>query len=148
MISSIINILTEKPLLKTLIVEDDPYLSQSLERAIRSMAGRDTLLQLDWYTEGKAGIAALARGPYDIVIADFCLPSTETGAEVVAYAQNSASRPLCVMMSGLPLPELELRLKTLNIHVPILHKPFSISDVTTVLESAVLSTISAKKAGF
>jgi len=147
MFPSILTVFHERPLLKTLVVEDDPFLSNALERVIRAMAGRDALLDIDWFTSAKDGKAALATRAYDLVIADYCLPAGETGAEVILHAQAMTYSPYCLMMSGLPHAEISQRMKECGINAPLLHKPFTVTSMTQILEKTIREKIADKKAG-
>ena len=65
------------PSAKILIIEDDHFIGEMYAHSLRA-AG----YQVDWITEGRAGLAAAISGKYDLLLLDIMLPE-KTGISIL-----------------------------------------------------------------
>lgn len=82
---------------RVLLVDDNDDSAQAMARLFR-FHGLETEVALDAAT----ALAALERGPVDILLTDLALPDRD-GRELARYARGIAPPPVCVLLTGWPL---------------------------------------------
>jgi len=85
--------------LEVLVVEDEAALCDVLEEFLQGSGCRVTIA-----SSGPAGLDALARRRYDVVLADLLLPGA-SGWDIARAAKRHSPRPAVVLMSGKMIPE-------------------------------------------
>lgn len=69
---------------KILLIEDDKALGEGIKSALSHLQ-----YLVDWFDQGKAGLAALRVNPYDLVILDLGLPDL-SGMEVLRHIRHTS----------------------------------------------------------
>jgi two-component system OmpR family response regulator/two-component system response regulator QseB len=116
--------------MRTLLIEDDPMIGNSLTKALRA-AG----LAVDWVKDGVAGDAALAAGGYVAVLLDLGLPR-RAGLEVLAAARARDDRtPILVLTARDAITD---RVAGLDLGADdYIVKPFDLSELLARLRAAI-----------
>ena len=79
--------------MRILLVEDDKLIGDGIKAGLSKMG-----FNVDWFTDGKTGQAALYTAPYDAVVLDLTLPEID-GLEILhMLRENPATKHLPVMM--------------------------------------------------
>ena len=124
-----------------LLVDDEPEILWAHEQAIlRGVPGVVVLTA----TSGKEGLAALEKGPVDVIISDFRMPEMD-GVEFLtrAYARMpTASR---MMMTAFPETGLVMRALNDSHVVRFIPKPCPLRDLVANVQ-AVLADRAAREA--
>ena len=117
---------------RILIVDDEPGIRQSLSGVLR-----DEGYQADVAASAEAGLEALARALYDVVLLDIWLPGMD-GLEALTRIEQIpvADRPLAVMISGHGTIETAVKATRLGAF-DFLEKPLSIDRVLVVIRKAI-----------
>jgi two-component system response regulator PilR (NtrC family) len=114
-----------------LVIEDEP--------GVRLVVC-DLLASLGWdadeASDGAAGMALFERHPYDLVVTDLRMPRL-TGWDVVEAARARVPTIPIIMMSGFATGD-DLR-RARRAGIPLLEKPFSLSELRRVLREALTS---------
>lgn len=111
----------------TLIVEDHADVAAALA-ALLEDSGRQVRIAAD----ADEAAAVLGSGlEFSAVIADFCLPGTRSGLDVLALARHKLPRPILVLISGDCSPELAARAQ--HSGLSLLNKPLRADELLAVL---------------
>ena len=116
--------------MRTLLIEDDRMIGNSLRKALRG-AG----LVVDWVQDGLAADAALATGGYVAVLLDLGLPR-RTGLEVLAAARSRGDRtPILILTARDAVTD---RVAGLDLGADdYIVKPFELSELLARLRAAI-----------
>jgi two-component system nitrogen regulation response regulator NtrX len=117
---------------RILIVDDEPGIRQSLSGVLR-----DEGYEAETAASAEAGLEALARTLYDVVLLDIWLPGMD-GLEALARIEQMpvADRPVAVMISGHGTIETAVKATRLGAF-DFLEKPLSIERVLVVIRKAI-----------
>lgn len=119
---------------KMLVVDDVPEILTVFERVVGVIAG--ALVEVTTATDASHAIALVEKGPYDIVISDYRMPSA-TGLEVLAAARRSNPHGRRVLMTGYnELPASGAEYGAAGIGAS-LQKPFSTASVLGLLRACL-----------
>ena len=110
---------------KILILEDQPLVLQTIKKVLEKV-GYDTIA----VSSGPECLEALARGPYDLFIADLHVPGVDTDA-LCSRVRASSPDVKFLFVSGAAPPAGRL---------PFLQKPFRIEDLRKTVKE-ILSGI-------
>ena len=78
--------------MRILLVEDDKLIGDGIKAGLSKMG-----FNVDWFTDGKTGQAALASAPYDAVVLDLTLPEID-GLEILrAWRESGKSEPVLIL---------------------------------------------------
>ncbi|MGE0397755.1 MAG: ATP-binding protein [Kofleriaceae bacterium] len=114
---------------RVLIIDDEPLLRDALTRLL----GADH--EITTASSGAEGLAAIARGPFDVIVCDVMMPGMN-GQEVhrrIACDHPGLERRIVFITGGTFSPELDEFLA--NTPNPLLAKPFQLDDVIAAVES-------------
>lgn len=116
--------------MRILLMEDDPLIGDGLKAGLGQLG-----FVVDWFRDGKEGLAALAGAPFDAVVLDLGLPGLD-GMEVLAsWRRAGRSEPVLVLTARDALPE---RLKGLDAGADdYLAKPFALAEVAARLRALI-----------
>ncbi|MBW6494663.1 MAG: response regulator [Burkholderiaceae bacterium] len=118
---------TSAPQELTLIVEDHADVAAALA-ALLEDSGRQVRIAAD----ADEAAAVLGSGlEFGAVIADFGLPGTRSGLDVLALASHKLPRPILVLISGDCSPELAVRAR--HSGLSLLNKPLRADELLAVL---------------
>lgn len=77
--------------MRILLVEDDKLIGDGIKTGLSKMG-----FNVDWFTDGKTGQAALYTAPYDAVVLDLTLPEID-GLEILrARRESGKSEPVLI----------------------------------------------------
>lgn len=113
-----------------LVVDDEP-LVRSLVRRLLERRG----YSVEEASDGRAGLTALERGAFDVVLLDVTMPDLD-GAEVVRRVRATGSKIPIVLSSGYMAVSAENALDRSMIQA-FLPKPFSPADLVGAIERAL-----------
>ena len=108
---------------RILIVDDEISLSLLLQRYLSGLCPGG---QVDTADSAQAALEHLARGRYDVVIADYLLPDAN-GFQVLRQAQTQQPPAQGILITACPSPALEQA--TLMLGAAWLAKPFDLRDL-------------------
>jgi DNA-binding NtrC family response regulator len=113
-----------------LIVDDDAVVLEGLARALHGTEYRVVTAAGAW-----AGVAALRRGPFDIILADQCMPGL-TGLDFFGLVRERQPSTVCILFSG--NADLKMALQAINSGMVsgFLTKPFERADLLAALSAA------------
>ncbi|WP_024304193.1 response regulator [Pseudogulbenkiania sp. MAI-1] len=116
--------------MRILLIEDDALIGDGLKAGLGQLG-----FAVDWFRDGKEGLAALSGAPFDAVVLDLGLPSLD-GMEVLAsWRRAGHSEPVLVLTARDALPE---RLKGLDAGADdYLIKPFALAEVAARLRALI-----------
>lgn len=116
--------------MRTLLIEDDRMIGDSLTQALRT-AG----LAVDWVKDGVAGDAALAAGGYVAVLLDLGLPR-RAGLEVLAGARSRGDKtPILILTARDAVTD---RVMGLDLGADdYIVKPFELSELLARVRAAI-----------
>ena len=116
--------------MRILLVEDDRLIGDGLKAGLTKMG-----FSVDWFTEGKAGKAALYAAPYDAVVLDLTLPEID-GLDILReWRENGRSDPVLILTAR---DALNQRVEGLRLGADdYLCKPFALIEVAARLEALV-----------
>jgi len=92
---------------RILFVDDEPLVIQGLQRLLRNMRSEWDMVFVD---SGPKGLEALARGPFDVVVADIAMPGMN-GAEFIIEVKDRYPGTIRLVLSAHADPELILRVE-------------------------------------
>ena len=116
--------------MRTLLIEDDRMIGNSLTKALRG-AG----LVVDWVQDGVAADAALAAGGYVAVLLDLGLPR-RTGLEVLSAARSRGDRTPILILTARDAVTDKVAGLDLGADDYIV-KPFELSELLARLRAAI-----------
>jgi len=112
-----------------LVIDDEPSVADAL-KLILSDSGYDVVVAM---TGGDA-VEELGKWRFDLVIADVRLPDM-SGLDVLRHLRRSHPGVLAIIITAHHTPELAAESLSLGA-VAVLPKPFSPSDLLTVIKTA------------
>src|SRR5215813_9481853 len=117
---------------RLLVVDDEPGIRQSLTGVLE-----DEGYEVVAVDDAEAGIAELARHPYDLVLMDIWLPGMD-GLEALMRIQEIPleDRPTVVMISGHGTIETAVKATKLGAF-DFLEKPLTIQKIVVVVKNAI-----------
>jgi CheY-like chemotaxis protein len=123
---------------RVLIVDDDPNVIKGLIESLKSEG-----CSIDTAVDGLEGFEKIASDEYDLIISDVMMPGLN-GQKLYKYMSEVKPQLIhrCILITGAMNDELEAFCKSVNL--PFLNKPFSTSDLKSLIFS--LLTKSEKKA--
>ena len=116
--------------MRILLVEDDKLIGDGIKAGLSKMG-----FNVDWFTDGKTGQAALYTAPYDAVVLDLTLPEID-GLEILrAWRESGKSEPVLILTAR---DALNQRVEGLRLGADdYLCKPFALIEVAARLEALV-----------
>jgi DNA-binding NtrC family response regulator len=118
------------PMSRILLVDDEPFLLESLEMLLRRK-------RPDWAVRSAPGSAeaidALQREPADVVVSDLGMPGMD-GAELLAHVSETHPNTGRVLISGVGALELETRGAIAHVR---LQKPCDTGTLCDAIERAL-----------
>ena len=116
--------------MRILLVEDDKLIGDGIKAGLSKMG-----FNVDWFTDGKTGQAALYTAPYDVVVLDLTLPEID-GLEILrAWRESGKSEPVLILTAR---DALNQRVEGLRLGADdYLCKPFALIEVAARLEALV-----------
>ena len=126
--------------MRILLVEDDKLIGDGIKAGLSKMG-----FNVDWFTDGKTGQAALYTAPYDAVVLDLTLPEID-GLEILrAWRESGKSEPVLILTAR---DALNQRVEGLRLGADdYLCKPFALIEVAARLEGHARSGKSRRHAG-
>jgi two-component system response regulator PilR (NtrC family) len=115
-----------------LVVDDEPCVRDVCVQYL-SMAGHE----VDASASGEEALAAVERRSYDLLILDLCMKGL-SGLDTLERLRSRAPEAKAVVVSGSLdrfRPELEAARR--NGLLGVLHKPFSLNDLSVLVASAL-----------
>ncbi len=114
--------------MRILLVEDDRLIGDGIKAGLSKMG-----FNVDWFTDGKTGQAALYSAPYDAVVLDLTLPEID-GLEILrAWRESGRSEPVLILTAR---DALNQRVEGLRLGADdYLCKPFALIEVAARLEA-------------
>jgi two-component system response regulator QseB len=116
--------------MKILVIEDDRLIGDGIKAGLSKLG-----FSVDWFTEGKAGQAALSATSYDAVVLDLSLPGID-GLDILrGWRQQGRDEPVLILTAR---DALEQRLAGLQQGADdYLCKPFALSEVAARLQALI-----------
>jgi len=111
---------------RILFIDDDPLILRALATALA--ASRDW--QIEVALGGEAGVAALARAVFDVIVTDLNMPVVD-GRDVLAAAKAAHPAAVRVVLTGATLGE-----ERLDAHM-VVTKPCSLGHLRELIDRAV-----------
>jgi DNA-binding NtrC family response regulator len=121
--------LTPDESLRVLIVEDEPLLRWAISETLSSFEPTLSLA-----SDGAAALQALAAGPIDVVLLDLCLPDSRDLGLLSSIRRQWPATAVVMMTANAP-PEVLENARELGAYT-ILHKPFDLHELPTILRAA------------
>lgn len=126
------------------VIEDDLELSAVIDRILISI---DTTLKLEWATTAEEAIQTLEKisktkngSPYDLMICDIYLEGAITGLDLWKYCRSKYPDMKIIIISGIQLEKLTTLIDTKDPAPIFLSKPFSVSDLSNLLEGLLINS--------
>lgn len=116
--------------MRILVIEDDRLIGDGIKVGLIKLG-----FSVDWFTEGKEGLAALGSAPYDAVVLDLSLPGID-GLEILRqWRQQGQDEPVLILTAR---DALEQRVAGLQQGADdYLCKPFALSEVAARLQALI-----------
>ena len=116
--------------MRILLIEDDSLIGNGLQIGLTKLG-----FMVDWFTDGKTGMDALASAPYDAVVLDLTLPKLD-GLEVLQqWRSKHQDVPVLILTARDTLDE---RVKGLQSGADdYLCKPFALAEVAARLQALI-----------
>lgn len=116
--------------MRILVVEDDPLIGDGLKMGLGQLG-----FVVDWFRQGREGLAALSAAPFDAVVLDLGLPGMDGMDILAAWRQAGQDVPVLVLTARDTLDE---RLQGLDAGADdYLVKPFALSEVAARLRALI-----------
>ncbi|WP_301099153.1 response regulator [Otariodibacter sp.] len=116
--------------MRILLIEDDPLIGEGLKIGL-SKSG----FSVDWFTDGKTGLNALASAPYDSVVLDLTLPKMDGLDILQKWRKNNQDVPVLILTARDSLDE---RITGLQYGADdYLCKPFALAEVVARLQALI-----------
>ncbi len=126
------------------VIEDDLELSAVIDRILISI---DSTLKLEWATTAEEAIQTLEKvsktkegNPYDLMICDIYLEGAITGLDLWKYCRAKYPNMKIIIISGIEFEKLTSLLDSKEAAPLFLSKPFSVSDLSNLLEGLLIET--------
>ncbi|WP_312948234.1 quorum sensing response regulator transcription factor QseB [Superficieibacter sp.] len=116
--------------MRILLIEDDKLIGDGLKAGLTKMG-----FNLDWFTRGEDGRAALYSAPYDAVILDLTLPGMD-GLDILReWREKGRDEPVLILTARDALAQ---RVEGLRLGADdYLCKPFALIEVAARLEAVI-----------
>lgn len=116
--------------MRILVIEDDRLIGDGIKAGLIKMG-----FSVDWFTEGKEGLAALSAAPYDAVVLDLSLPGMD-GLDILRqWRQQGQDEPVLILTAR---DALQQRVTGLQQGADdYLCKPFALSEVAARLQALI-----------
>ncbi|WP_409160008.1 quorum sensing response regulator transcription factor QseB [Pectobacterium sp. B2J-2] len=116
--------------MRILLIEDDRLIGDGLKAGLIKLG-----FNIDWFTEGKAGAAALKAAPYDVVVLDLSLPGMDGMDILRQWRQAGHDEPVLILTAR---DALEQRVEGLQQGADdYLCKPFALAEVAARLQALI-----------
>ncbi|MDE8753562.1 quorum sensing response regulator transcription factor QseB [Pectobacterium polaris] len=116
--------------MRILLIEDDRLIGDGLKAGLNKLG-----FNIDWFTEGKAGVAALKAAPYDAVVLDLSLPGMDGMDILRQWRQAGHDEPVLILTAR---DALEQRVEGLQQGADdYLCKPFALTEVAARLQALI-----------
>ncbi|AYH08230.1 quorum sensing response regulator transcription factor QseB [Pectobacterium parmentieri] len=116
--------------MRILLIEDDRLIGDGLKAGLTKLG-----FTIDWFTEGKAGAAALKAAPYDAVVLDLSLPGMDGMDILRQWRQAGHDEPVLILTAR---DALEQRVEGLQQGADdYLCKPFALTEVAARLQALI-----------
>ena len=116
--------------MRILVVEDDPLIGDGLKMGLSQLG-----FAVDWFRQGRDGLAALTAAPFDAVVLDLGLPGMDGMDILTAWRKAGQDVPVLVLTAR---DALDDRLKGLDAGADdYLVKPFALSEVAARLRALI-----------
>ena len=116
--------------MRILVVEDDPLIGDGLKMGLSQLG-----FVVDWFRQGREGLAALTAAPFDAVVLDLGLPGMDGMDILTAWRKAGQDVPVLVLTAR---DALDDRLKGLDAGADdYLVKPFALSEVAARLRALI-----------
>ncbi len=115
---------------RVLFVDDEPEVLQGLRAGLRKQRGS---IDLSFAQGAEAGLAALSRGPYDVVVADMRMPAMD-GVSFLRIVMEQQPEVVRIVLSG--YTDRSNVLRALGVAHQFLSKPCPTDTISDVLARA------------
>ncbi|MEH0834537.1 response regulator [Pectobacterium cacticida] len=116
--------------MRVLLIEDDRLIGDGLKAGLSKLG-----FNIDWFTEGKAGAAALEAASYDAVVLDLSLPGLDGMDILRQWRQAGHDEPVLILTAR---DALEQRVEGLQQGADdYLCKPFALMEVAARLQALI-----------
>ncbi|CNI87253.1 two-component system response regulator QseB [Yersinia mollaretii] len=116
--------------MRILLIEDDKLIGDGIKAGLIKMG-----FSVDWFTEGKQGLSALASAPYDAVVLDLSLPGMD-GLDILrTWRQKGHDEPVLILTARDALQERVAGLQ--QGADDYLCKPFALIEVVARLQALI-----------
>ena len=116
--------------MRILVVEDDLLIGDGLKAGLSQLG-----FAVDWFRQGREGLAALTAAPFDAVVLDLGLPGMDGMDILSAWRKAGQDVPVLVLTAR---DALDDRLKGLDAGADdYLVKPFALSEVAARLRALI-----------
>ncbi|PWC20057.1 two-component system response regulator QseB [Brenneria roseae subsp. roseae] len=116
--------------MRILLIEDDRLIGDGLRAGLIKLG-----FSVDWFTQGKEGLAAMDAAPYDAVVLDLSLPEID-GLDILRrWRQAGHDEPVLILTAR---DALEQRVEGLQLGADdYLCKPFALAEVAARLQALI-----------
>lgn len=116
--------------MRILLIEDDRLIGDGLKAGLIKLG-----FNIDWFTEGKEGAAALKAAPYDAIVLDLSLPGMDGMDILRQWRQAGHDEPVLILTAR---DALEQRVEGLQQGADdYLCKPFALTEVAARLQALI-----------
>lgn len=114
--------------MRILLLEDDPLIGDGLKEGLAQLG-----FTVDWFRDGRQGMAALEAAPFDAVVLDLGLPGMDGMDVLAAWRRRGVQLPVLVLTARDAVSE---RIRGLDGGADdYLVKPFSLGEVAARLRA-------------
>ena len=78
--------------MRILLIEDDALIGNGIQIGLTKSG-----FAVDWFTDGKSGLAAAQAAPYDAVVLDLTLPKMDGLDVLQAWRKNGQDVPVLIL---------------------------------------------------
>ncbi|MFC3393806.1 quorum sensing response regulator transcription factor QseB [Brenneria rubrifaciens] len=116
--------------MRILLIEDDRLIGDGLKAGLIKLG-----FSVDWFIQGKEGLAAMDAAPYDAVVLDLSLPEID-GLDILRrWRQAGHDEPVLILTAR---DALEQRVEGLQLGADdYLCKPFALAEVAARLQALI-----------
>ena len=123
-------IVKKSPLLRVLVVDDEPLIRWSLSEALAESGHSVTEAE-----DGESAVRALNEdGPFDVVVLDYRLPDSND-LNLLTTIRDQAPASAVIMMTAYGMPEVTSGALALGAY-RVVSKPFEVHDVVALVAQA------------